>query len=58
MWENFRNWYRTNNLEITWFLIGFLVASGVDSFGNQDYLNAAICFFVAWANYKFRNINP
>jgi len=58
MWENFRNWYRANDIEITWFLIGFLTASGINSFGDQDYLNATFCFVVAFVNYKFRHIKP
>lgn len=56
MWENFRNWYKSNDQEITWFLIGFLMSSGINSVASHDYVNAVICFLVAGANYKFRNI--
>lgn len=56
MWENFRNWYRTNDTEITWTLIGFLTASGINSIGHHDYVTGAFCFVIAFVNYKLRHL--
>jgi hypothetical protein len=53
MLDNFRRWYLRNHTEITWFLIGFLIMSGLINLGQGDYLSAVLTFGVAWINYFF-----
>jgi hypothetical protein len=53
MLESFRTWYLTNATEITWFIIGAMIMSGLIYLGQQMYLNAAISFAIAWANWYF-----
>jgi hypothetical protein len=49
--EKFKQWYFTNYLEITWFVIGFMVAEGIADLGNHNYTGAAISFGLAALNY-------
>lgn len=49
----FRQWYLTNSNEITWFLIGLLVSTGIDSLVRGQYVNAALSFGIAYINYIF-----
>ena len=51
MFENFRQWYRRYYTEITWFLIGWLVMSGLVSLHNNDLEGAIISFALAAVNY-------
>ena len=51
--NKFRKWYLTNSHEITWFLIGLLTATGIDSLARGDYINAGISFVLAYVNYYF-----
>lgn len=51
--DKFRQWYMTNSNEITWFLIGLLVSSGIDSLARGQYGNAALSFGIAFVNYIF-----
>jgi hypothetical protein len=53
MLERFRQWYLYNSVEITWFVIGAMIVSGLIYVGNGMYLNAAISFAIAWANWYF-----
>ena len=53
--NKFREWYLTNSVEITWFLIGLLVSSGIDLLTRGHYVNAAISFAIAYVNYLLRN---
>ena len=46
-----RQWYLKNQNEITWFLIGFLIAASVHSFSAGEYEDAAFSLLMAWANY-------
>lgn len=48
-----RQWYMSNYTEITWFLIGLLVASGIDSLVRGFYVNAGVSFLFAYLNYIF-----
>jgi hypothetical protein len=45
-------WLYTYHTEITWFLNGFLVCSGLDAFSNEEYLNGLMCFTIAFFNHK------
>lgn len=51
--DKFREWYMTNANEITWFLIGFLIAGGIESLSKGHYVDAALSFGIAFANYMF-----
>ena len=53
MLDNFRRWYLLNYTEITWFLIGFLVMSGLTDLGAGNYTGAVISFAIAYINYIF-----
>jgi len=55
MLESFRNWYLANATEITWFVIGAMIMSGLIYFGQEQLLNAVLCWAIAAANYWFRN---
>jgi hypothetical protein len=48
---NFRSWYLRNQNEITWFLIGFLIASAVSSFSRSEYEDMTFSLLLAYANY-------
>lgn len=49
--NKFRQWYLSNSNEITWFLIGFLIAGGIESLAKGHYGNAALSFGIAYLNY-------
>ena len=49
--SKFRQWYMTNSNEITWFLIGLLVSTGIDALARGNYFNAALGFGIAYLNY-------
>ena len=49
--KKFRAWYLRNQVEITWFLIGFLTMGGLHSLGKGDYVDALISFGIAYINY-------
>ena len=51
MLNNFRNWYLRNQNEITWALIGFLIASAVSSFSRGEYADMSFSLVLAYANY-------
>ena len=55
MLERFRQWYLDNATEITWFIIGAMIMSGMIYFSQGQYVNALISFAIAGANYWFRN---
>ena len=44
-------WFRYYNQEITWFVIGFLVASGLYAMAHGNYITALIDFGLAYINY-------
>ena len=50
--NNFRNWYRRNQTEITWFLIGWMTISALQCLGQGDYIGAALSGGFAFLNYK------
>jgi hypothetical protein len=51
MMENFRLWYLRNATEITWFIIGWMTISGLDSLAKGDYVNMCISWSLAGVNY-------
>ena len=54
--SNFRNWYVRNQDAITWFIIGWLSMSCLDSLIRGSYVWAAIQAAIAYANYKLNDI--
>jgi hypothetical protein len=53
MLDKFRTWYFRNYTEITWFLIGFLVAAGLYSLTQGHLADALFSFALAGVNYLF-----
>lgn len=51
MLDKFRLWYLRNQVEITWALIGFLVASAISSFSRGEYGDMTFSLVLAFANY-------
>ena len=51
MLDDFRRWYLTNQNEITWFLIGFLIAAAIHSFSIGEYADSLFSLVLAFANY-------
>lgn len=51
MLENFKRWYIKNQNEITWCLIGFLIASALSSFSRGEYADMSFSLVLAYANY-------
>lgn len=49
--NKFREWYLRNSNEITWFLIGILTISGLESLVREQYGHAALSFGIAYLNY-------
>jgi hypothetical protein len=41
-------------IEITWFLIGFLVMSGLQDLSTGNYIGALVAFGLAYINYKLK----
>lgn len=46
-----RQWYLANYLQITWFVIGFLIAAAMESFSKGNIGDAAFSLVLAFANY-------
>ena len=51
--EKFKYWARMHGTEITWFLIGWLVTSGIRDLFMGNLFGAALSFGVAYLNYAF-----
>ena len=51
MLNKFRDWYLTNQNEITWCLIGFLIAAALSSFSRGEYADMSFRLVLAYANY-------
>jgi hypothetical protein len=47
-----KNWWIRNHDAITWFIIGWLSFSGLDSLANGQYMWAAISAVLIYLNYK------
>ena len=52
MIDTIRNFYIRNQIEITWFLIGWLTISGFQDLGSGNYLGALVSFGLAYINYS------
>jgi|APCry1669190691_1035309.scaffolds.fasta_scaffold13250_2 hypothetical protein len=54
--KQFFDWCKQYYVEITWFLIGWLVLSAMINIGNENYLVAFTNIVLAGANYLlYRN---
>lgn len=49
--NKFKQWYRDNATEITWFLIGWLTVAGLYALLRENYVAAAVDFGLAYVNY-------
>lgn len=49
--DKFIAWYQRNYTEISWFLIGFLVMSGLQALKQGDMSGAVFAFALAGLNY-------
>ena len=56
MWDKIRTWAYVNSVQITWFLIGFFTAFGIDDLGTGNLIGALINFGLAGLNYGLRKI--
>lgn len=54
--DAFRNWYVRNQDSITWFLIGWLTLSGINSLARGSYGWAIFDFVLVYVNYKLSNV--
>ena len=52
--NKFKLWYLRNQTEITWFLMGWLVLSGIQDLSQANYIGATISFGLAYINYKLK----
>ena len=51
----FRNWYVRNQDAITWFIIGWMSMSCLDSLIRGNYVWAAVQAAIVYANYKLND---
>lgn len=58
MLEKIKQWYTTNTTEITWFIIGLLTWTGLDSLASRNYGYALFCFAIAYLNFAVRKFKP
>ena len=54
--DAFRLWYIKHYVEITWFIIGWLSLSCIDSLVRGSYIWAAFDAAIVFINYKLANI--
>lgn len=52
--SHFTDWYQHNSREITWFVIGWLVAFGISDLTHGQWAWAVINFGLALVNYLVR----
>jgi hypothetical protein len=51
--EKFKRWVRIHSTEIAWFIIGWLVTSGIRDLLMGNIIGALISFGFAFLNYTF-----
>jgi hypothetical protein len=51
MYARIKPWIVRNQHRISWFIIGMMTMSLVHYLAQGDYTNAALCAFIAVANY-------
>ena len=55
--DKFVQWYRSYSVEITWFIIGWLVFAGIDALLRESYGFALFNFALVYINYKLYKNN-
>jgi len=53
--QSIAEWYKENNVEITWLVIGILIMGTLDSLAKGHYWFAGINFILLLANYFLRS---
>ena len=48
---NIRRWFMRNGYKVTWFVIGWLVTSGLRDLAMGNFVGALISFGFAYLNY-------
>lgn len=51
MWNSIRNWFVSNQDQISWFLIGWLTCAGFEALVQGRYWWALLDFLLAYFNY-------
>lgn len=51
MFDRIKYWYHDNYIQITWFIIGWLVMAGLEQIGRGNGIGALIDFGLAYVNY-------
>ena len=49
--QNFIAWFKRNNLQISWFIIGWMTLQAIDALARGQYVDAAVALFLAVANF-------
>ena len=52
--NNILYWFQRNREPITWFIIGFMTAQGIEQLQRGDYTGASLSFAIAGLNYYTR----
>lgn len=55
--DKFISWYRENQFQIGWFIVGWCCEAGVNSIQRGDGLSAVIDFGLAYLNYRLMKGN-
>jgi len=55
--DKFVQWYRGYSVEITWFIIGWLVFAGIDALLRESYGFALFNFALVYINYRLYKNN-
>jgi len=50
--DKFIEWFRQNQYEIGWFLIGWMTMAGLQSLHRGDGIGALLDFGLAYLNYR------
>ena len=53
--EKFSQWYKRNETNIVWFIIGWLTLAGLQNIVNQSYGWGIFCLAIAFINYKIES---
>ena len=51
MLDNIRSWFIRNQLQISWFIIGWMTLQGLDALGRGQLIDAGVAWFLAAINY-------
>jgi len=54
MWNNIRRWFASNEMQLTWFIIGVFSTWFIVDMGNQNYTGALWDAVIVAVNYIYR----